>query len=470
MRNLLVLLCVALPLQAGLRAPVTVIRDKWGVPHIYAKNQHDLFYAQGFVQAQDRMYQMEIWKRAGQGRLAEIFGPSFVGRDIAARKLRYRGPMKAEYESYAPDALSILEAFTEGINAFIDSHRINPPAEFAVAGFKPEHWKPEDCVQRLAAYGLMSNATMELRIARLVAELGAVKTTGIVAPRPFAKVDPVPSIDYASLDPEMLRDFIGSDIRIEVPPPGSNNWVVSGSMTTTGKPFLANDPHRTLSIPSLRYVVHLVAPGWNVIGATEPALPGVAIGHNEEIAWGITVFGADQQDLYVETLRDGQYKTENGWRPLRVVHETINVKGAASVDVSLEFTRHGPVIWKKGDRGVALRWVGSEPGTAGYLGSLAVDRAPRLDRVPARVARLESSRREHRLRRSRRSHRRTVGGADTGSIVDGASARRRQQRQVRVARVHPARTITALTGPAAWIHRYREQSDVVERRSAAHCA
>ena len=375
MRNLLVLLCVALPLQAGLRAPVTVIRDKWGVPHIYAKNQHDLFYAQGFVQAQDRMYQMEIWKRAGQGRLAEIFGPSFVGRDIAARKLRYRGPMKAEYESYAPDALSILEAFTEGINAFIDSHRINPPAEFAVAGFKPEHWKPEDCVQRLAAYGLMSNATMELRIARLVAELGAVKTNEIVAPRPFAKVDPVPSIDYASLDPEMLRDFIGSDIRIEVPPPGSNNWVVSGSMTTTGKPFLANDPHRTLSIPSLRYVVHLVAPGWNVIGATEPALPGVAIGHNEEIAWGITVFGADQQDLYVETLRDGKYKTENGWRPLRVVHETINVKGAASLDVSLEFTRHGPVIWKKGDRGVALRWVGSEPGTAGYLGSLAVDRA-----------------------------------------------------------------------------------------------
>ncbi|GAC1432394.1 MAG: penicillin acylase family protein [Thermoanaerobaculia bacterium] len=375
MRRLLVLLAVALPLSAALRQPVTVVRDRWGVPHIYASNQHDLFYAQGFVQAQDRLYQMEIWKRAGQGRLAEIFGSPFVGRDIAARKLRYRGSMIDEYASYAPDAREILLAFTEGINEFIDARRDRLPAEFAMAGFKPEHWKPEDCLQRLAAYGLMSNAASELRHARIVATLGVEKNTSMISPLPPADIDPVTALDYAALDPDMLRDFVSSDMRIEVPPPGSNNWVLAGSKTASGKPLLANDPHRTLSIPSLRYVVHLVAPGWNVIGAVEPALPGVAIGHNEDIAWGITVFGADQQDLYVETLRDGKYKTESGWRPLRVEHETIDVKGGVTVPATIEFTRHGPVIWKKGDRAVALRWVGAQPGTAGYLGSLALDRA-----------------------------------------------------------------------------------------------
>ena len=375
MRRIVILLAIALPLHADLIAPVKVIRDKWGVPHIYAQNQHDLFYAQGYVQASDRLYQMEIWKRAGQGRLAEILGAPFAGRDAAARKLRYRGSMKEEFESYAPDAQSILEAFTEGINAYIDSRRGNLPVEFKLAGFEPDHWKPEDCVQRMAAYGLMSNATSELRIARLVGALGAEKTTALVAPEPFTKLDPAATIDYASIDPDMLHDFTGSDIRIEVPPPGSNNWVVSGSKTTTGRPILANDPHRTLSIPSLRYVVHLVAPGWNVIGATEPALPGVAIGHNEDIAWGITVFSADQQDLYVETLRGTQYKTAKGWRPLRVTSEPINVKGAKPVVTRIEFTDHGPLVWRKGDRGVSLQWVGSRPGTAGYLADLSVDRA-----------------------------------------------------------------------------------------------
>lgn len=398
MRKLLFLFLIAVsaagaaaaPLHvAGLRARVDVIRDKWGIPHIYAKNQHDLFFAQGFVQAQDRLYQMEVWKRAGQGRLAEVFGPKFADRDVAARKLRYRGSMEKEFASYAPDAREILTAFTEGINAFIATRRNDPPVEFRVAGFKPEPWKPADCVQRLAAYGLMGNAGAELTNAKLLTSIGIDKVSILLDPQPPVDLDPVPGLDYTNLGPDILRDYVGSDLRIEVPN-GSNNWVVSGSATATGKPMLANDPHRTIAIPSLRYIVHLVAPGWNVAGATEPALPGVSIGHNESIAWGITVFPIDQEDLYIETLRPGhprQYKTEDGWRDMRVEKERIAVKGEKPREADLEFTRHGPVIWRDATRAMALRWAGAEPGAAGYLASLSVDRAHNWDEFLASVRR-----------------------------------------------------------------------------------
>ncbi|HSP13642.1 MAG TPA: penicillin acylase family protein [Thermoanaerobaculia bacterium] len=386
MRRLLFVLLIALsaaetaaaPLRlAGLRAEVTVIRDKWGVPHIYASNQHDLFFAQGFVQAQDRLYQMEIWKRAGQGRLAAVFGEKFVERDAAARKLRYRGSMQKEFESYAPDTRAILAAFTDGINAFIASRKHDLPPEFRLAGFAPEPWKPEDCVQRMAAYGLMSNAAAELTNAKLLTSIGIDKASILLDPQPSTDLDPIPGLDYTGLGPEALRNYIGSDLRIEVPA-GSNNWVVAGSVTESGKPILANDPHRTIALPSLRYLVHLVAPGWDVIGAVEPALPGVAIGHNASVAWGITVFPVDQEDFYIETLRPGhprQYRTESGWRDMRVERERIAVKGGKPVDVEIEFTRHGPVVWRDTNRALALRWAGAEPGTAGYLASLALDRA-----------------------------------------------------------------------------------------------
>ncbi|MGA8285784.1 MAG: penicillin acylase family protein, partial [Candidatus Sulfotelmatobacter sp.] len=155
----------------GLQEPVKVLRDRWGVAHIYAKNQHDLFFAQGFVVAQDRLFQMELWKRAGQGRLAEVLGPSAVQRDLNARRLRYRGDMKAEYESYAPDTEAILTAFTDGINAEIRSltTKTGPglPIEFRLAGFQPEPWKPQDCLNRMAAFAMTGNAFSELRDAEL---------------------------------------------------------------------------------------------------------------------------------------------------------------------------------------------------------------------------------------------------------------------------------------------------------------
>src|SRR5262249_14940030 len=157
-------------------------------------------------------------------------------------------------------------------------------------------------------------------------------------------------------------------------------------LTSTGKPLLANDPHRVISQPSLRYIVHLVAPGWNVIGAGEPALPGVAVGHNEHIAWGFTIFGLDQQDLYLETLNESGsklYKSPQGWSPMKEVHETVRVRGGPDRALTLYFTDHGPVLWENGNRALSLRWVGSEPGTAGYLGSLSLDRARNWDEFEA---------------------------------------------------------------------------------------
>ena len=363
--------------------PVRVQRDRWGVAHIYAKNQHDLFFAQGFVVAQDRLFQMELWKRSGQGRLAEVLGATAVARDSNARRLRYRGNMNTEFASYAPDAKEILEAFTAGINAYIDAAQApggpGLPVEFDMAGFRPEHWQPEDCLNRLAAYAMTGNAGSELQHAELVSLLGARRATDLFEFDPAVALDPAPGANYTGLSPKLLKDIVSSDQRIEFQPlRESNNWTISGNLTASGKPLLANDPHRVIAQPSLRYIVHLVAPGWNVIGAGEPGLPGVALGHNEHIAWGFTIFGLDQQDLYLESLDPAdpqRYATASGWQRMQTRTEVIAVRNSKSVPVEVKFTRHGPVLWHDGTRALALRWVGAEPGTAGYLGSLALDRA-----------------------------------------------------------------------------------------------
>ena len=386
---------------SGLTKPVTVLRDSWGVPHIYAQNEHDLFFAQGFVAAQDRLFQMELWKRVGQGRLAEVFGPSYVQRDISARLLAYRGSMADEYASYAPDAEEILKAFTEGINAEI-ALRMAPggpglPLEFRLAGFEPEPWKPEDCLTRMAGFPMTRNAVEELFHAKLVTLLGREKASALLDLDPPVLLDPAPGTDLAGLDPALLRNLQGSDSDMFFPADlaksvglseedgsskwDSNNWVVSGKLTASQRPLLCNDPHRTVDkAPSLRYVVHLVAPGWNVIGATEPGSPGVEGGHNEHIAWGWTIFGMDQQDLYIETLDPNdrlRYKTDKGWSRMNVQKATIRVRGQNDITVELKFTRHGPVLWEDAPthRALALRWIGAEPGTAGYLACLTLDRA-----------------------------------------------------------------------------------------------
>ena len=354
----------------GLKQPVNVLRDRWGVAHIYAGSQSDLFFAQGFVAAQDRLFQMELWKRSGQGRLAEILGRSALLRDINARLLSYRGDVKAEFESYSPDTREILESFTAGINAYIAS-RMTPggqglPVEFQIAAFQPEPWKPTDCLNRMAAFSMTGNAVAELAHAQAASAVGADPASLLFDFDPPVKLDPAPATDLAGLSPALVRNLVGSDTRIEFSKASqeSNNWTISGKLTRSGKPLLANDPHRVIAEPSLRYMVHLVAPGWDVIGAGEPALPGVALGHNQNIAWGFTIFGLDQQDLYLEDLNpsdSSQYKTAQGWENIQVRKEVFGIRGSPDVQVELKFTRHGPVLWEDGKRALVLHWVGANP-------------------------------------------------------------------------------------------------------------
>lgn len=366
---------------AGLTKPVEVIRDSWGVAHIYAQTQDDLFFAQGFVAAQDRLWQMEIWRRTGAGELAEILGPSAIERDKFARLMRYRGDMETEWKSYAPDAKPIIESFVRGVNAFIDTSRDRLPIEFQLTGIRPEHWTPEVCLARMAGYVMTRNASSEVLRAQLVRLLGTEKTDELVETDPFKKLEVPEGLDLNGIDSKILAGASAASGAVSFGSEGSNDWVVSGALTKSGKPILANDPHRSIGLPSLRYLVHLVGPGWNVIGAGEPTLPGVAAGHNERVGFGFTIVGIDQQDLYVEETNPAdptQYRYKDKWEKMNIEREFIEVKGKpAPVEAELRFTRHGPVIYEDATRhrAYALRWVGSEPGSAGYLASLSLDRA-----------------------------------------------------------------------------------------------
>ena len=370
----------------GLQKEVSVLRDEWGVPHIYAETQDDLFFAQGFVAAQDRLWQMDLWRRVGEGKLAEVLGPPAIARDRFARLLRYRGDMKTEYESYAPDAKEIIEAFVRGINAYIELNKDRLPIEFQLAGFKPEPWTPEVCLTRMAGYVMTRNASNEIMRARLVREFGTEFVDEWIETDPKQKVQIPQGLDLEGLDAKILSaaTLAGNPINFN-PNDGSNNWVIDGSLSATGKPLLANDPHRSIALPSLRYMVHLVGPGWNVIGAGEPTLPGVAAGHNDRMGFGFTIVGIDQQDIYVEEINPGnhnEYKYRGKWEKMRVEREMIKVKGEQRPrEIELRFTVHGPVIHEDRERNrvYALRWVGSEPGTAGYLASLSLNRARNWD-------------------------------------------------------------------------------------------
>lgn len=371
----------------GLDSAVEVRRDRWGVPHIYARTTHDLFFAQGFVAAQDRLFQMEMWRRIGVGRLAEVLGPTFVPRDRFARLLKYRGDMDAEWSSYAPDAQAIVTAFVEGVNAYVDRVRDRPPVEFTLLGFLPERWTPDVPLQRMAALTMTGNAEYEVMRAQLVASLGAERAELLMPTIPYRKLDPVPGLSLDGISSASLGAYDAATGPVRYPRVvGSNNWVISGALSATGKPILANDPHRYLDTPALRYLTHLVGPGWNVIGAGEPGVPGVAAGHNERVGFGFTIVGMDQQDLYVERVRAcgrGRCVFHRGeWRPTRIVVDTIPVKGERARVDTLHFTAHGPLVSEDslrdagGEwRGFALRFVGAEPGTAGYLAQLSVNRA-----------------------------------------------------------------------------------------------
>lgn len=365
----------------GLKEPVEVLRDRWGVPHIYAKNQDDLFFAQGFVVAQDRLFQLDVWRRRAVGELAEVLGHPALDGDRFARLLKYRGDMRVEWATYSPDTEPIVTAFTRGINACIDHMGDRLPIEFALLGTRPKKWRPEDCLGRMSGILMSSNFQGEVARARLVAALGAEKARRVAPTDPPREYAPAAGLDLAGLDDAVLAGYHRATRPFHPGPEGSNNWAISGARSASGKPLLAGDPHRALDLPALRYLVHLHAPGWNVIGSGEPALPGVALGHNERIAWAITIVTTDQADIYVEETNPAnplEYRVGDRWETMRVVRERVAVKDTAGpVEVELRFTRHGPVIHEdaKRRRAYALRWTGSEPGGAAYLNGLAVGRA-----------------------------------------------------------------------------------------------
>lgn len=393
----------------GLRDSVEVIRDRWGTPHIYAQNTDDLFFAQGYVMAQDRLWQMEMWRRDKEGRMAEILGPSAVARDRQARLLRYRGPMDdREWTSYHPEGRRIFEAYAAGVNAFIAAHRDRLPLEFQLTGLTPDPWTAETVVLRTATFG---DATAELNLARAVVRLGREAANRERNPDPWDDLALPEGLDLSIIDdqvtttggrgggrgggtPEILepyRALVGGrgrgGLAPQVPgptappdPPGSNNWVVSGRLSSTGKPVVVNDPHRTVTHPSLRYMVHLTAPGWNVIGSGEVPFVGVAIGHNDRVGWGLTIVGTDMEDVYVEEVNPAnpnEVRFRGRWEPVQVVRESIRVKGGTVEAVELKFTRHGPVFYEDRARNKAyvLRSALLEPGTAPYLGGLRLAQA-----------------------------------------------------------------------------------------------
>jgi penicillin amidase len=371
----------------GLKAQVRVVRDRWGVPHIYAENQNDLFFAQGFVQAQDRLFQMDLWRRSVQGRLSEVLGGNFIERDAMTRRVQFRGDMAAEWASYGPDANQIATAFTRGINAWVTRAREQLPEEFVLAGWGPEFWSAEDLLNRTDAFLASGNAFDDVLRARVFSSLGPARGR-ILFPGDEGEAAVVP----ANLDLAAITDVVSGALRRVgtrpffmglAAPVGSNAWAVSRG--DGRRPLLAVDPHRPLENPSPRYLVHLDAPGWHVTGATSPWLPGVAIGHNDRIAWGMTAANADTQDIYVERLNPANQRQvlyRGRFVDMEAVTDRIGVKGASEPATSEAFyTRHGPVVAIDPERSLAyvVRWSGSEPGAAHELGALAIDRARSWD-------------------------------------------------------------------------------------------
>jgi len=306
---------------------------------------------------------------------------AWIDRDRLARSVRFRGDWNDEWSSYGKDTREIVTAFTEGINVYIRSLGGTRPLEFRLVGYDPGLWTPEDCLSRVAGLLMTRNLTREVKRAEQVRRFGVARVEKLFSLDPPHAVEIPRGLDLAEITHDIVKVYEQAIGPVAFSTEqGSNNWVVDGTMTATGKPLLANDPHRPVQIPSLRKTVHLVAPGWNAIGAGEPALPGIALGHNEHIGFGFTIVGIDQQDLYVEKLNPAnanEYQYRGAWKKVETERQPLTVKDAPIREVELRYTIHGPIIYEDPahNRAYALRWVGSEPGTAGYLAGLAVARA-----------------------------------------------------------------------------------------------
>jgi penicillin amidase len=396
----------------GLHGEVSVVRDRWGIPHIRAGSVEDMVDAQGYVMAQDRLWQMDLLRRAARGQLSEIFGSTVLSVDKKFRTLGFGRAAEREAAAASGEPRRVVEAYARGVNRFIEQHQNQLPLEFSLLQYKPQPWTPADTFV-IGGYmyeTLTDTWEDELDRATVIERVGIDRAKDLFSPeaamdhfivgdpndkkdgsqhahsgdddeddddmesdevikarnlRPDAAgEDEIPSGITSMLWP-VVRDFLSGTNREIRHSLGSNNWVVSGAHTATGKPLLANDTHLELSVPSIWYQVHLTAPGWNVAGFTFPGAPLVVIGHNDRIAWGFTNNGADVQDLYMETFNPAapdEYRVNGAWKKTQALDEVIHVKGQADEHLAVVSTRHGPLVRRDGNKGYALRWTATEPG------------------------------------------------------------------------------------------------------------
>jgi penicillin G amidase len=355
---------------SGLLAEVKVVRDENGVPHITAKNEHDLFFAQGFVQAQDRLFQMDLSRRQASGQLSEVIGKAAVKRDKFFRTLGLRRAAKASYDAYNEEPKKALQAFADGVNAYIElaEQEGRLPIEFRLLGYEPKPWAPIDSltIGKYMAFDLGGHWQGQAFRYWALKNLPKEKAYDLFPTYP----KDAPTIVQAYKDVQLSVEKAFASAVIPREWNGSNNWVVSGKKTKSGKPLLANDPHLSLSTPSIWYQMHLQAPTLNVSGVIFAGIPGIILGHNEHVAWGVTNTGPDVQDLYIEKRNPAnkrQFLYNGKWEDARVVKEPIKVKGGKTIPYKVTITRHGPVIsdfaYKDDNMAFSLCWTALDPST-----------------------------------------------------------------------------------------------------------
>lgn len=343
----------------GLGEKVRVIIDTWGVPHIHAQNEKDLFFVCGYMHAKERMWQMDLMRRTGQGRLSELFGVDQVERDKFMRTLGLQEASRRDLDRISPQIKELLVAYSQGINTWMDTRNRVWPPEFLVLRYRPEPWNPLDSlmIKQVMALFLSSDFPSEAVRANLIYRVGPQRALQILEE----------GLEAPPFEPEKISLTGFLDM---VYPQQSNSWVVSGTRTVSGKPLLANDPHLEISLPAIWYEVHLVCPTIDVTGVTIPGLPYVIIGHNESIAWGLTNSTVDVQDLYLEQFDEtkNMYWDKNGWKSLVKKVETFRIRGEDEPErMEIFWTSRGPVISPQvvdASHPISLKWTIYEGGRA----------------------------------------------------------------------------------------------------------
>ena len=356
-----------------LKNNVQIYRDDYGIPHIFAKNDHDLYFAQGYAIAQDRLWQLDLVRRAVNGRLSEVFGDSTITVDKFLLTIGFKRIGARLHQLISETSKSVIQAYTDGINHFIETSEGNYPIEFMMLNSKPEYWHPEDCLafSRFMAWELSFSWYVELLTSKINEKIGMVKTQELFGDYwpdwPIIISENLGKFDLQNI--QQVAHQLAKVTGIKTWPQGSNNWVINGAKSKSGKPILANDPHLLLSNPSRWYMIHLHAPGINVAGFTLPGSPGVVIGFNQKISWGFTNVMADVADFFVKEINPDdstRYWDIDSWRKMGEEEETILIKNSEPYRFKVQLTKHGPIIneihpkAKHLNKKVTLKWTGQE--------------------------------------------------------------------------------------------------------------